>query len=312
MKLPKLLFCILFVSVYATIIPAQNNITFEFSNNHHEITIPFDYWNNHIYVKLQINDSDTLEFLFDSGAGSSGIMIDSSIAAEINLKQTGKITANTIGGKSEFPITDSVSISINDINIFRQKAAWFPLKEQEIGEGHKIDGILGYSFIKDFVIEIDYKSKIMSIMDPEYFANNNQKETIQLIDIKQNRVPIINGNLSTKNNKKIATTFIIDLGHDETLILGRVFIEKNKLQDDTLSVQPKRFNEGLGGQTSNKVGVVKEISFGNYTFEYPNTLFSFDVEGNFAALDGCLLGGALFQNRKIIFNYREEYIIISK
>jgi len=72
---------------------AQNSGDFKFEDANYDVTVPFELWNNRIYVKVKINNSDTLDFLFDTGAGASGIIIDSSIAVQIGLKESGKITA---------------------------------------------------------------------------------------------------------------------------------------------------------------------------------------------------------------------------
>ncbi len=66
----------------------------------------FDLWNNHIYVKVKINNSGPFDFLFDSGAGASGLIIDSALASNIGLKATGKVTIGATGGQSDFLITD--------------------------------------------------------------------------------------------------------------------------------------------------------------------------------------------------------------
>ncbi len=283
-----------------------------FADNKHSMTIPFELSNSHIYVKVKINNSDTLSFLFDNGAAASGIMIDSSVASKIGLKETGKITATMTGGKNDFSITDSVSLTINELFVTKQKAAWFQLKAQEKEEGHKIDGILSYSFFKYFVFEIDYKKRVMTITDPKYYYDKNLKNKIQMIDLDNNKVPIVKGVLTTKNKKVIKTEFIFDTGHDEYIVIGKEFIRKNKLVNDTLKVQPKRVNIGLGGETIHKLGCINSFSIGSIKISNPNTVFSFDEDGFYSSLDGVLLGGQFFKNYKLILNYPKKYLVLTK
>lgn len=290
----------------------QPNKNFQFADNKHSMKIPFELSNSHIYVKVKINNSDTLSFLFDNGAAASGIMIDSSVASKIGLKETGKVTATMTGGKNDFSITDSISLTINKLFITKQKAAWFQLKAQEQEEGHKIDGILSYSFFKYFVFEIDYKKRMMTITDPKHYYDKNLKNKTPMIDLDNNKVPIVKGVLMTKNKKAIKTEFIFDTGHDEYIVIGKAFIIKNKLENDTLKVQPKRVNIGLGGKTIHKSACINSFSIGSIKISNPNTVFSFDEDGFYATLDGVLLGGKFFKNYKLILNYPKKYLVLTK
>lgn len=244
------------VILTSTIGNCQITKEYTFTSKKEKITVPFELWNNHIYLKVKINNSQTLDFLFDNGAGSSGIMIDSSIAANLGLQPTGKINATMTGGKNDFLITDSVSLQIDSLIVLKQKVAWFLLKEQEQEEGHKIDGILSYSFFKYFVFEIDYKNQLLTIIAPENYNDNKWKNKTSMIDLDKNKVPIVSGSLITKKGKKIMTQFTIDTGHDEYFVLGKRFIMQNGLSSDTLKRQPNRVNKGLGGNTDNKAGYI--------------------------------------------------------
>ena len=294
----------------SSVIFGQNKSKFRFADNKHSMTIPFELSNNHIYVKVRINNSDTLDFLFDSGAGASGIVIDSTLASNINLKATGKVSVGLTGGQGDFLITDSVSLTIDKLFVQKQKIAWLQLKAQEKEEGHKIDGILSYSFFKYFVFEIDYKNKILTITDPVYFNDKALKNKIKMIDLGNNKVPIVKGVLTTKGNKAIKTEFNFDTGHDEYFVVGKKFILKNKLENDTLQVQPERNNFGFGGETIHKSAIINSFKIGSLTISNPNTIFSFDQDGIYSTLDGVLLGGLFFKNYKLTLNYPKKYLVL--
>jgi predicted aspartyl protease len=290
----------------------QQGKAFRFPSAEQRISIPFELSNNHIYVWVRINDSDSLSFLFDNGAGSSGIMIDSAVAAKLGLEPTGKISASMTGGNSDFLITDSVSLQIGGLRVFSQKAAWFHLKEQEAAEGHRIDGILSYSFFKYFVFEIDYKNRVLAIIAPEAYNNARWKQKIPLVDLDKNRVPIVSGMLVTAKGKRIPTKFTIDTGHDEYLVLGKRYIARNGLSADTLKRQPPRLDKGLGGDTYNRKGRIGSLSIGSLRVGNPDVLFSFDREGFYAGFDGALLGGRFFKNYKLVLNYPAKYLVLTK
>jgi hypothetical protein len=311
MKREKYLFVALFFLTTSTLF-GQSKSIFQFADNKHTLTIPFELSNSHIYVTVKINNSKTLSFLFDNGAGSSGIIIDSTLASEIGLKETGKVTVGATGGQGDFLITDSVSLTIDKLFIAKQKIAWLQLKDQEKEEGHKIDGILSYSFFKYFVFAIDYKNKMLTITDPRYYNDKNLKSKIPMLDLDNNKVPIVKGILTTKSKKAIKTEFIFDTGHDEYIVVGKEFIIKNKLANDTLKNQPDRVNIGLGGQTIHKSATINSFNIGSIKITNPNTIFSFDEDGYYSTLDGVLLGGQFFKNYKLILNYPKKYLVLTK
>ena len=311
MRRIKYFFVALFFLTASTLFGQSRNF-FQFADNKHSLTIPFELSNSHIYVNVKINSSKTLSFLFDNGAGSSGIMIDSTLASEIGLKETGKVTVGATGGQVDFLITDSVSLTIDKLFITKQKIAWLQLKDQEKEEGHKIDGILSYSFFKHFVFVIDYKNEILTITDPIYYSDKNLKNKIPMVDLDNNKVPIVKGILTTKSKKAIKTEFIFDTGHDEYIVVGKEFIIKNKLATDTLKIQPDRVNIGLGGKTIHKSATINSFNIGSIKITNPNTVFSFDKDGYYSTLDGVLLGGQFFKNYKLILNYPKKYLVLSK
>lgn len=311
MRKTKSLIPILFFMSYSTLFGQSKNI-YQFADNKHSMTIPFELWNSHIYINVKINQTDSLSFLFDTGAATSGIMIDSSVASKIGLKETGKVTAILTGGSGDFLITDSVSLTLDKLFVSKQKAAWFLLKAQEELEGHKVDGILSYSFFKHFVFEIDYKKSKITITDPDYYYDRNLKNKIAMIDLDNKKAPVVNGVLLTKDKKKIKTQFIIDTGHDEFIVIGKKFIIKNKLAKDTLKIQPKRVNIGFGGETTHKVANINSFSIGTISISKPNTVFSFDEDGFYSTLNGALLGGKFFKNYTFILNYPKKYLVLKK
>lgn len=308
----RVLISILFLSICCKNIFCQTVKAFSFPLDIHSITIPFELNNNHIYVKVRVNNSDTLTFIFDSGAGTSGLMIDSALASAIGLKETGKVTVGATGGQGDFLITDSVSLTIDKLFIQKEKIAWLQFKEQEKEEGHKVDGILSYSFFKHFVFEIDYQKRLLTIGDPKFYDDKILPGKISMIDLDNNRMPVVKGILTTKNKKTIKTEFILDTGHDEYILIGKELIKKNKILNDTLKIQPERVNTGFLGQTIHKSAKITSFKIGTFTDTNPNTIFALDEDGYYATLDGVLLGGKFFKNYKLILNYPKKYVVLIK
>lgn len=147
----------------ASALSAQRNASFTFVNKQHMVIVPFYYGNDHIFIKLKVNNSDSLDILFDPGWHCNGILLDSGVASE-----------------AQFPVADSVSLAIKALAIARQRATWTSLKSLEFRLRHKVDGVLGYDFAWKFVVRIDPLHKRLILTDPAFFADHTLKGKIRL------------------------------------------------------------------------------------------------------------------------------------
>lgn len=273
------------------------------------VSIPFEFHSNHIYLKTQVNGKGTYYFLFDSGAGSSGSVIDGSVAETLNLPVNGYVNANLVGGSKGIAYTENVKFSIGELIFDEKKTAFLPFKEQEKEEGHQIDGIFGYSLIKNYVVEVDYPKRIITFHNPEEYRKPKNAKVIQLLNINENKVPVIQVEILTTGKKKLNFMLTVDTGYDGNFLLGRKFIEENSLQADVISAEATSTGTGLGGKTSLKKGRIRKLQIANIKSINPETIFAFDEKGNFAGNNG-YIGGKFLTKRKLVLNYKENYLLL--
>lgn len=275
------------------------------------MSVPFELHNNHIYLKTEVNDKGTYYFLFDSGAGASGSMIDATVAETLNLPVKGYINANMVGGSKGIPFTEDIKFAVGGLIFNEKKVAFLSLKEQEKDEGHQIDGIFGYSLIKNYVVEINYQKRIIIFYHPEEYKKPKNARVIQLLNINENKVPVVQGEVLTAGKKTLDFMLTIDTGYDGNFLLGRKFVEENNLQADVISAEAGSTGAGLGGKTSLKKGKVRSLRLGNIKNKNPETVFAFDQEGNFAGNNG-YIGGKFLKKYKLVLNYKENYLLLLK
>lgn len=273
------------------------------------IIVPFEFHNNHIYLKTEVNGKGPFYFLFDSGAGTSGSIIDATIAEALNLPVKGHLNISMIGGSKRIAYTEDVNFSFSGLMFNEKKVAFIPLKEQEKEEGHKIDGLFGYSLIKNYVIEINYRNRIITFHNPEEYTKPKNGKIIRLLDINENKVPIIQGEILTAGKRKLDLMLTVDTGYDGNFLLGRKFVEENNLQADFISSETALAGKGLGGKTLLRKGKVKGLRIGNVKTKNPDAIFAFDEEGQFAGKSG-YIGGKFLKKYKLVLNYKENYLLL--
>ena len=76
------------------------------------VKVPFELHNDHIYLWTMVNGQGPYYFLFDTGAGASGSMIDGDLGERLKLPVEGDLNASMIGGSRGISFTGPVTYQI--------------------------------------------------------------------------------------------------------------------------------------------------------------------------------------------------------
>lgn len=118
------------------------------------ITVPFEYTDNEIVVKCRVNNSEDVDFLFDTGA--SDTIIDRRIAAQNFLAKQDKFDIAGYSGvvqanRSELKRFEIGALVLNDVPV-----RVLDMSAQSRQMGRQIAGIIGTNIISQFLVTIDY------------------------------------------------------------------------------------------------------------------------------------------------------------
>lgn len=256
-----------------------------------------------IIVQAQIDNlTDTLNFVLDTGSG--GISLDSATAEEkkfVAIKSNRTIrgiagmrtVAFTYGHSLKFPgmQTDSLAFHINDYDLLTSVY------------GMKIDGIIGYSFLRRYIIKIDYDNQVLEIYSPGTFKYPRggylMKPTFSTLP-----QPL----LTVEDGIQLINRFIFDTGAGLCFLLSKDFIDDSLLLKKHKKLYPTQA-EGLGGKKLMDVTVLKSISIGPYKFRKV-PIYIFDDEFNVTSYPemGGLIGNDLLRRFNVILNYPSQTI----
>ncbi|WP_298136964.1 retropepsin-like aspartic protease, partial [Flavobacterium sp.] len=116
-------------------------------------TIPFVLGkNNKIYIKARINNSEELNFMFDTGADENAIK-KSVLDKKATCKIDGKDKNIGIGGTHEVETSSSNTIQINSNSKTNQRLVVLDYEDDFE------DGIIGWPFFENKVVNINYGIK---------------------------------------------------------------------------------------------------------------------------------------------------------
>jgi hypothetical protein len=267
--------------------------------------IPFELHNNHIYLRVSVNNSEPLWFILDTGAETS---ISKKRARTLGLKSSGKGQIYGSGEKpTDFSFVEKAAFNLSGIRFSEKRIAVLPLEDGEADEKHQIDGLIGESFFERFVVEIDYATQIINLYTPKQYKYSGRGETFPLE--RAGGGIFVEATVKPSNHAPIKNWFHVDTGGAHALILNTPFVKANKLLTPEQQMKTA-LAQGIG-TTKVVVGTVEYLQMGRFIINSPSTLFSQASEGFFAGDEfSGTIGGAVLSGYKVIFDYSRRRMIL--
>lgn len=273
-------------------------------------SIPFELVTRHIVVKVRINDSRPLSFVFDTG-DKVGI-VDIGVAKELGLNLHGQIH---VGGAGNETLTGSMvegaRWTLPGLDGFSQPIAIaIPLGRLAARFGHDFDGIIGSDFIRQFVVEVDYQAGVIRLHNKDTFSYAGRGETIP-VRLSQQGHPILEAEVTLVGSQPLKGKYVLDLGSGNSLALHRPFVAEHRLLNSAQRTIRAIGMGGAGGQTYGRIGRVAELKIGSFKLASLTTLFSEDRAGALAssALAGNI-GQQIASKFKVFLDYSRSRIIL--
>ena len=258
-----------------------------------------------IIMKAKLDDfADSLNFILDTGSG--GISLDSTTCAGLKIKT--EMSTRTIRGIAGMKTVafaynhclhlpgltvDHLDFHIND---------YFVLTSVY---GVKIDGIVGYSFLRNYIVSIDYDDLQLSIYSKGVFKYPHGG---QLLHPLFNTLPMQEAAL--KDNITIDERFFFDTGAGMCMLLSDDFVKDSALLKKKRKLYTTQA-EGLGGKKIMKMTVIKEVKVADYVFrKVPVYIFDDEFKVTSYPMLGGLLGNDLMRRFNTILNYNAQEIFI--
>ena len=265
---------------------------------------------NKIFLQARINNSAPLTFLLDSGAGS-GLVLYFKAAQVLGLNLQGKGKGLGAGeGTFETKFVKGVSFQLPGVKIDNQTLVVFPPEKTSLGFGRVVDGVIGYTLFRRYVVELDYQSKELNLYEPKTYEYTGSGEIIPL-KIMGN-VPFARVTIPIEGRKPIEGEFIVDLGASRyTIIFNTPLVESQNLLAVTQKTMKEPGAEGVGGEVKLFVGRLPQLKLGRFAINDPVVHFAQDRKGAFASSEfSGVIGGELLRRFKVIFDYARKRMIL--
>lgn len=314
----KKLYIAIFILFGIQICFSQNDFFIGFKDsNQTSVTIDFKFVNNLIVIPLQINSSDTLWFILDTGIRPTLL---TNFVDTIEFQTAKSTTIRGLGEGEDLTVWHTYGniLTLKDITLENQNV--FVLERDKFGLSEKmgmtINGIIGFPIFDNFIVEINFKKREITFSNPEKFVyKKNHKKWVQMPLNIYNGKPYTNMLIEINKDTIINANVLIDLGASDALWL---FPNSN----DSINVKPNKTSYYLGqglngnifGQQSkiNKLVLNDKYSLKNVTVSYPDTSgLQVDEDYDIPGRNGSI-GSEVLRRFNIIIDYQNKKMLLQR
>jgi aspartyl protease/PDZ domain-containing protein len=261
--------------------------------------IPFELTGNRIALDVRVNGSEPLSFVLDTGA--SATILDTDQAAQLGLQLESISGANA---PADLRRANGVSLRLPGVDLVEQAILVRDLDSaQLLHSGRHLHGVLGYDFFRQFVVEIDYVSKVLTLFDPTTYEYRGTGESIPLQLL---RVPFALAKITTVGTDAVERLLFIDSGSDAT-----VNYETEQVPSKTIEQEQVDLSNNITSTITATFGRAKSVQLGSFVIADPvvGLQHEFTIPGFLRTTKG-IVGGGLLRRFRVIFDYEHKRMIL--
>ncbi len=312
----RILKCVIFIIVMASSVQnyAQNGFQFD-DKSKNKVIIPFEVINNLIFIPMQINGVE-LKFLLDSGVEET-VLFSLDEKNEVNFFNVKKIKLTGLGNAESIDGLKSSGNKLSFAGLTDYNHDLYIVLDQDFNFssniGVPVNGILGYHFFKNHLIEIDYDKRKIIVYSDKTNLKKKVFKRFKTFDISiDNNKPYVVASIAIKKGSDFPAKVLVDLGNSDAVWL---FQHKS----DAINIPEKNFEDFLGrgfsGDIHGKRARIDHFSLDNFIFRNPLVAFPDTmsikkvkmVENRLGSI-----GGEILKRFTVMLDYRNGKMYLKK
>lgn len=256
-----------------------------------------------VIVKASLDGrNDSLNFILDTGSG--GISLDSTTAErlQVSFEQSDR-TIKGIAGSRTVSFARGHSLHFPGLRIDNLD---FHINDYELLTGVyglKIDGIIGYTFLRRYIVKIDYEKQVIRVLTPGTLKYPPGGRLLKPAIVG---LPMITARV--EEERSILARYYMDTGAGLCMLFNESFINDSSVFK--LSKRSYRtVAEGLGGKAEMEMKVLKRVRIAGYRFKkIPVFVFADPYNVTSYPQLGGLIGNDLLRRFNVVLNYPKSEI----
>lgn len=256
---------------------------------------------NQLYVKVKVNETDSLIFNIDTGA-KSYVIVDSIARNKLNLEIDGETT--NIGAASIMTVNSSSKNKIEIGNIKQDNLTLYSIPYENVD----FDGIIGCEFFLNYVVDINYDRRTIKLYDPKTYKYSGNKTKLE---IKMDEgLPLIKSSFMVKDSL-ITDWFMLDTGADNRILFNTTTVKSLNLEEELIIVGRTTSSDSNGNLNKSPLALITEIKISNYSFYNVIASLSKDQVGsNTSETHIGALGNVILSKMNIIYDLQNNCLYL--
>jgi len=290
---------------------AQN---FQFETTRSKVVIPFKLINNLIFIPIKVNGVE-LNFLLDTGVEET-ILLSLEDKGDVSFFNVEKIKLKGLGSDAAIEGLKSSNNVLDFGGLIDRHHDLYIVLDQDFNfsahVGIPVNGIIGYHFFKNNLVEVNYeKKKITIYQDNAKFRKKvAQKFTEIPITIEKNKPYLLTG--VTIGEAQVPAKLLIDIGNSDALWL---FENKSKGITAPQNNFADYLGKGFSGEINGNRARISELQIGK--FEFKNPIIAFPDSASIKSVNMVKdrlgsAGGEILKRFTVIFDYPERKMFLKK
>lgn len=274
------------------------------------VEVPFEFIANQIVVEVRIAGKGPYSMLVDTDTDPSAI--DLATARELGLGQDSKNFPATGGGTETnvVRLTRLPTIELGSVLAKEVLAGAIDLTKLSAKLGKPIQGVLGYSFLKDRIIQIDYpETKIRFYAESPYPGIQDQPNTVNKIALAFRYEDGVLVDSVFINGQKMKAT--LDTGSSGSFSLTPEGVTDLGLEEQAQNGEGEK-QVGYNGEYESKSGMLKSVRMGRLSVESAPATFWLPGTGHDKKKFQVNIGNGFFKDFIMTFDFRGKVVVFER
>ncbi len=278
-----------------------------------KIILKFRLASNLIVIPIQINNSDTLNFIFDTGIHFP-IVTEFPYMRRLNLNYLKSYEIKGWGLDQPIKAYHSAGnvITTGAITARNQDIQFIPHENLQLSYilGIPIYGLIGGNLFQNFIVTINYSENKITLIPSERFHLKVGKHDIKLpIEIINTR-PYVRITVVTDKSKEVPVKLLLDTGASDAMFL---IAESDKRLGIPQKALHNLLGKGLTGELYGRKARYQSINIGNLKIKdpiiaFPDSVYAIPIiEAN--DRNGTL-GSEILRRFEVTLDYQDSLLIL--
>ncbi|MFC6997871.1 PDZ domain-containing protein [Rufibacter roseus] len=287
---------------------------FQFPNGKNRVRVPFKFIHNLVIIPVQINNSKPFHFVLDTGVDRT-LLVEVGLYDSIALHDVEYLYLRGLGKGAgiEAILSNGNTLKVAGVEARQQQLL---VLEQNIFNisakvGMEVNGIIGYPLFKEFVVEIDYANKMLSLYKPGFYPMKRAQKAVKVPLTIEDKKPYLKARAVAEDGKATDVKLIVDSGMSSTMLLYPTTLPPSFVPHKTIE---SFLGNGLNGEIHGEIGRIKAISIGGFELENPTASFPDSLSVRHALTlnnRNGNLGADILHRFRVVFDYANSQMLLT-